>query len=123
MAVTRAEKIVAFLKELHTNTPDVEAAALISVDGLIMASVLPAGVQEDHVAAMSAAMLSLGERSSQELGRGDLERVLVKGAQGYIVLASAGREAVVTVLTSERAKLGMVFLDLSRAAKKISEVL
>jgi len=41
---------------------DIQASAIVSVDGLIIASALPSGAGEDRVAAMSAAMLSLGER-------------------------------------------------------------
>ena len=55
------------------------ASAIVSVDGLIIVSCLPAGVEEDWVSAMSAAMLSLGERTASELRRGGLDQVYVKG--------------------------------------------
>ena len=65
---------------------DIEAAAVVSVDGLIMASALPRDVEEDRVSAMSAAMLSLGERIAIELGRGTLDQVFIRGEQGYVLL-------------------------------------
>ena len=72
MPKSRTEQMVDRLRDLQAGTPDVEASAVVSVDGLIMASSLPAGVEEDRVSAMSAAMLSLGERIASELGRGQL---------------------------------------------------
>jgi predicted regulator of Ras-like GTPase activity (Roadblock/LC7/MglB family) len=105
------------------STPDVEASALVSVDGLIIASALPAGVEEDRVSAMSAAMLSLGDRIASELGRGTLSQVYVKGDQGYVILMSVGEEAVLTVLAHQEAKLGLVFLDMRRTAEDLAGVL
>ena len=66
------------------------------MDELIIASSLPAGVEEDRVSAMLAAILSLGEQIASELGRGMLDQVYVKGESGYIVLTSIGDEAVRT---------------------------
>jgi hypothetical protein len=105
------------------STPDVEASALVSVDGLIIASALPAGVEEDRVSAMSAAMLSLGDRIASELGRGILSQVYVKGDQGYVILMSVGEEAVLTVLAHQEAKLGLVFLDMRRTAEDLAALL
>jgi hypothetical protein len=61
---------------------EIEAAAVVSFDGLPMASALPAGMDEDRVAAMSAALLSLGERAAQGLGRGELSQVYIEGETG-----------------------------------------
>ncbi len=61
MPKSRTEQMVDRLRDLQGGTPDIEGSAIVSVDGLIMASSLPAGVEEDRVSAMSAAMLSLGE--------------------------------------------------------------
>ena len=99
------------LRAMQAASPDIEASAVVSVDGLIMASALPADVEEDRVSAMSAAMLSLGERISGELGRGSLEQVYIKGGKGAIVLTAVGEEAVLTALARQDAKLGLIFLD------------
>jgi len=89
----------------------------------MMASVLPAGRGEDRVGAMSAAMLSLGDRTAQELARGTLEQVLIKGTDGYVLMTYAGEEAVLTVMAKTNAKLGLIFLDVKRAAESIEELL
>src|SRR5688500_19472819 len=105
------------LRELQASSPDIEASAVVSVDGLSIASALPQGVEEDRVSAMSAAMLSLGERIASELGRGTLEQVYIKGEKGYVVLMSGGEEAVLTALAREQAKLGLIFLDIKQIGR------
>ncbi len=116
---TRTEEMVKLLKELQMTTPDIEASAVVSVDGLIIASALPADVEEDRVSAMSAAMLSLGERIATELHRGTLDQVFVRGEDGYVLLMSVGEEAVLTALARKNAKLGLVFLDMKRTAAEL----
>jgi len=114
LAKSRTEQLVQRLRDLQANIENVEAAAIVSVDGLPLASSLPAGYEEDRVSAMSAAMLSLGERISSELGRGELKQVYVKGENGYVILNAIGEEAVLTVLARKEAKLGIIFLELGR---------
>jgi predicted regulator of Ras-like GTPase activity (Roadblock/LC7/MglB family) len=111
------------LRNLQASTTDIEASAIVSVDGLIMASALPANVEEDRVSAMSAAMLSLGERIAGELGRGSLDQVYIRGNQGYILLMSVGEEAVLTVMAREEAKLGLIFLDMRRTVEDLAALL
>jgi len=123
MARSRTELLVNRLRDLQVGTPDIEASAIVSVDGLIMASALPANVEEDRVSAMSAAMLSLGERIAGELGRGLLNQVYIKGNDGYVILTSVGEEAVLTVLARKEAKLGLVFLDMRRATEALATLL
>jgi hypothetical protein len=120
---TAFEQMQQVLKTLVSNTPDLEGAATVSLDGLILASVLPAGTDEDRVSAMAAALLSLGERTAEELQRGTLEQVYVKGNEGYIILMQAGPEAVLEVIAGQGAKLGMVLLDMKRAAQEITRLL
>lgn len=123
MARSRTELMVDRLRELQTSTTDIEASAVVSIDGLIMASALPAEVEEDRVSAMSAAMLALGERIASELGRGTLEQVYVRGSNGFVILMSVGEEAVLTALVRENAKLGLVFLDMKRAASDLAKLI
>jgi predicted regulator of Ras-like GTPase activity (Roadblock/LC7/MglB family) len=120
---SRTEQIMARLRDLRAITPDIEASAVVSVDGLTIASDLPADVEEDRVSAMSAAMLSLGERIASELGRGTLDQVYIRGGDGYVILMSIGEDAVLTALARKGAKLGLVFLDMRRAAADLRGLL
>lgn len=119
----REQLLRSILSDLNGVSADIEASAIISTDGLTMAALLPKDVDEDRVGAMAAAMLALGERTSQELVRGTLEQVMVKGSDGYILMCHAGYDAVLTVITRQDAKLGLIFLDAKRAAKNIADIL
>jgi predicted regulator of Ras-like GTPase activity (Roadblock/LC7/MglB family) len=123
MTKSRTERMVDELRNLQFNSSDIEASAVVSVDGLIMASALPSGIEEDRVSAMSAAMLSLGERIAGELGRGFLDQVYIKGENGYVILMSVGGdEAVLTALARKEAKLGLIFLDMRRAVEELEKI-
>ena len=122
MAASRTEQMVTRLREMQIASPDIEASAIVSVDGLIIASALPREMEEDRVSAMSAAMLSLGERISAELGRGSLEQVYIKGHDGFVILTSIGSDAVLTALAGQNAKLGLIFLEMRRAAEDLMRI-
>ena len=122
-ALSRSELLTNTLSDLLESSPNIEAAVLVSMDGLAMASALPDTMQEDRVAAMSAAILGLGERASAELGRGALNQVFVEGDDGYVFLMSAGGKAVLTALAGRGVKIGLVFYDMKHAAAKIAEAL
>lgn len=119
----REGKIAAALDGLMGNNHDIQAAALVSLDGFTMASALPEGMQEDRVGAMSAAILGLGERAALELGKGQLSQVIIEGESGYVALIAAGGRAVLTCMTDSDAKLGLVLYDMREAADTIAGTL
>jgi uncharacterized protein len=111
------------LQNFVSATTDVQGAVLVSPDGLPLASSLPGSMDEERTSAMSAAMLSLGERIGQELARGNVERILVEGDNGYGVLMGCGEEAVLLVLASQAAKQGLLMLDIKRTVTEIKAAL
>lgn len=121
--VSREERLAQALDELMHNDPDIQAAALVSLDGFTMASALPQGMQADRVGAMSAAILGLGERAATELGRGHLSQVFIEGENGYVLLIAAGDRAVLTALADPESKLGLVLYDMKMSAERIGAIL
>lgn len=118
----RTDMLHQILQEFNAGTADIEASALISTDGLMMASALPPDMDADRVGAMAAALLSLGDRAVGELSRGKLQRVLLQGDAGYVIMAASGTEAVLTVLAKPQAKLGLIFLDMKRATESLAKL-
>lgn len=123
MTKSRNQKMVDRLRDLQASSPDVEGSAIVSVDGLSIASALHQYIEEDRVSAMSAAMLSLGERIASELGRGVLEQVYIRGENGYVLLMAVGEEAVLTVMARKEAKLGLILLDMKRAVADLIDLI
>jgi len=121
--VSRSAKLDQILAELVGQVPEIEAAAVVSFDGLAMAAALPAGMDEDRVAAMSAALLSLGERAAEGLGRGELSQIYVEGENGTVYLISADDEAVLVAVASRGAKVGLMLFEVRRAAAAVADAL
>lgn len=111
------------MRALQASTPEIQGCAIVSPDGLSIAAVLNPPIEEDRVAAMSAAMLSLGERISEELGRGKMEQVYIKGSAGYALLTAAGPDAVLTVMASGEARLGLLLLELRHVVADLQALL
>ena len=117
------ETLDVILKKLLAAIPEVKAAAIVSVEGLPIASALPQGIDETRIAAMTAALLSLAERAIQEMRKGDFEQVYVKGTDGYLLVLAAGQNAVLTVSTTKEVRLGLIFLDCKRTCEKIAKLI
>ncbi|MBV6626447.1 MAG: roadblock/LC7 domain-containing protein [Rivularia sp. (in: Bacteria)] len=111
------------LQNFVSAASDVQGAALVSPDGLALASVLPGGMDEERTAAMSASMLSLGERIGRELARGSIDRIVVEGEKGYGVLVGCGADAVLLVLAGAGVKQGLLFLEVKRVVAKIAPLM
>ncbi len=121
--MTKADLLAAALDDFLATSPEVEAAAVVSADGLPMASALPPHVEEDRLAAMSAALLTLGERAAHNLGKGELAQVFVEGSQGHVILMSAGTSAVLVAVTSKDAKAGLILFEMRKAAGQVQRVM
>lgn len=121
--MNRLDQLSQVLRRILTDSPGVEASALISEDGLMIASALSPDLEETRVAGMTATLLSLGARAATELGRGEVREVIVRGEKGYAVMISATRGSLLLVLANETAKLGLVFYDMNEAISLIKNIL
>lgn len=118
-----SQKIGYVLQSFVTTTADVQGSALVTHDGLPLASSLPSGMDDERVSAMSAAMLSLGERIGKELARGDIDRIYVEGSEGFSILTKCDEEAVFIVLASKAAKQGVLMLEIKRTVAELKLLL
>jgi predicted regulator of Ras-like GTPase activity (Roadblock/LC7/MglB family) len=118
---SRVDSINKIIRDFET-VPGVEGAALVSADGLMISSALPEAEQES-VAAISAAMLSLGEKATNELDRGNLMEIYVKSDRGYTLLTSVGENALFLVLAKADSQIGLIFVDMKRMAESLLEIL
>lgn len=120
---SRTEQIQDVLRGLRTATPDIVGASVVSIDGFVVASVLPSEIDEELVSGMAAAMLGVGERISAELMGSTMEQTYVRSEKGYVVLNAVGTESVLVVLTTMEAKLGLVFIELRRRCAELAKIL
>lgn len=120
---SRTEKMQDVLRGLRAASPEIVGSALVSIDGFIIASVLPSEIEEELVSGMAAAMLGVGERISSELMASRLEQTYVRSEKGYVILNAVGEEAVLVVLTTRAAKLGLVFIDVRRGSQELENLI
>ena len=111
------------INELRFKSIGIVDVAIVSLEGLPIVSLVLERIEETRFAAMTAAMLSLGERVAVELKKGLLKKIFVEGEEGYIVTMQAGDDAVLTVSATSDTKLGLLFLDMERAANKVANIL
>ncbi|MRG91913.1 roadblock/LC7 domain-containing protein [Polyangium spumosum] len=121
-AGSRVEKIQEILRNLRSVSPDIIGSAMVSTDGFIIASLLPNEIDEELVSGMAAALLGVGERIAHELMGGAMEQTYVRGRQGYVILNAVGADALLIVLTTPDAKLGLVFLDIRRRVTELAKI-
>ena len=115
-----SETLLDILSDLNSSSRDIQASAIISSEGLVMAALIDKKLDEDRVAAMTVAISAQANRIVQEIHLGKLQQVLIKGQQGYAIIIAAGAEAVLTIMLKKSAQLGFIFLSCERSANKIA---
>lgn len=120
---TRTERIQEVLRGFRTASPDIIGASVVSIEGFVIASVLPSEIDEELVSGMAAAMLGVGERISSELMGSVMEQTYVRSEKGYVVLNAVGPDAVLVLLTSKDAKLGLIFIELRRRCAELAKII
>ena len=102
------------LKKLLSAIPEVKAAMIVSTEGLPIVSALPQGINATKMAAMTAALLSLAERSVIEMEKGEFEQLYIRGNEGYLLILQAGPNIILTVSTTKDVRLGLIFHNLKK---------
>ena len=111
-----SENLDEILKKLLKANPEVKGAAIVSTEGLPIASVLPLGVDKTRIAAMTAALFSTAEKAVIEMEKGEFDQLYIKGSEGYLLVRPAGPNALLAISTTKDVKLGLIFLDLKRTS-------
>jgi predicted regulator of Ras-like GTPase activity (Roadblock/LC7/MglB family) len=126
----RSEALEEELKKLHNLVDGVKATVIVNIDGLLVAA-YPTGDEENphenptsspQVAAMSATLIGLAEKTLGRLAQGDLERLMMEGEEGTMVVYPAGR-ASVAVLVSKTANMAKVLFATKHAAAEVNRIL
>jgi predicted regulator of Ras-like GTPase activity (Roadblock/LC7/MglB family) len=117
------EAIMGVLKEAELGVPGIQGVAIVSTDGLPMASAVSSKIGEAELAALASSMLSIGSTAMQNLQKGNLDCIYVKCEKGYMMLRYSGPLAVVIFITEANARLGPLLLELKRTAERLEDLL
>jgi uncharacterized protein len=126
----RSEILERILKTLHIAADGVKASVIVNSDGLLVAAYPPENEDNPHenptsspqVAAMAATLFGLAEKTLGRLAQGEIERLLMEGEEGVMVMYPAGR-ASVAVLVEKGARLSYVLFATKKAAAEVQQVL
>ncbi len=126
----RVHQIEQVLRELHKAASGLQGSVVVSIEGFVVAAYSGEGrsrgsspVDSPQIAAMSASLIALSERVLGRLSRGEIDRILLDGTEGGIIVVPAGREAALAVMVGKNAKLGLVMFEVRRAANRVQRVL
>ena len=117
------DKLRDVLRGIASQTADIEGAALVSYDGIMIANALQRDSPAEIVAAITATLLNLGKMSVDVLQLGGLDQVFIKCQDGYIVIGRAGDSNVVTIMAKRDAKLGILINEMNKASEAVLKVL
>ena len=123
LAPTLSNRIAEQLRALRTATPEIIGAVVVTMDGFVVASVVPSEIDEDVIGGMAASLLGVGERIAADLMRSEMEQVYVRSPKGYIVVNAITKDAALVLLVTRDAKLGLIFLELKRAIGNLARAM
>ncbi|PZO10326.1 MAG: diacylglyceryl transferase [Leptolyngbya foveolarum] len=116
-------RLTEIVQTFVTETSHVQGAALVTPEGLPLAGRLPDGLEESRVAAMAAAVVSIGDRIGEELQRGSIQHILLEGTKGYSILVLCGKEALFLVLASAEVKQGILMIEIRRVVEEMAQLI
>ncbi|MEM0223066.1 MAG: roadblock/LC7 domain-containing protein [Thermofilum sp.] len=119
---SRFEVMREVLTALSRGNPDILGSAIVSEEGLVIASFLPEGYDDQRVSAVTAALHSIANRAAQQIALGEVQRMMLFAEKGGAILCS-GKRASLVVLTRPNAKIGLVLMDIMDAVEKLKDVL
>ncbi len=127
---SRSQTLERTLRTMHIAVEGVKASVIVNVDGLLVAAYPPGNEENPHqnptsspqVAAMSATLIGLAERTMARLAQGEMKRLMIEGEEGVMVVYPAGR-ASLAVLAENGARLSHVLFAARVAAAEVEQIL
>jgi predicted regulator of Ras-like GTPase activity (Roadblock/LC7/MglB family) len=110
------------LTEMMDDCLDIVGAMVSSADGLAWAQKLQPGLDHHRFAAMSSALLALGDNVIKESHDGSTQNVLIESDKGNVFVMHIGKTLLLTVFTRASSNLGMSLAHARRAIEEISEL-
>ena len=118
----KQDQINKVLGDFVSTTSSIQAAAVMTRDGLPIASKLNKGVNDERLSALSASLLSLADRAAKDLEQGELEQVLIDSTEGFVLMVKVGESAVLSVVSKPNSRLGMLLHDAKKSASVLANM-
>jgi predicted regulator of Ras-like GTPase activity (Roadblock/LC7/MglB family) len=117
--ITITEMIESVLRNIGS-IDGIQASALISTNGLIMASEInTSNVDEETIGAMIAMLMRSAVHTLKELDKGEMEYILLNSTIGKIILIKTTSNAILTVLADTNTDVNFA---LNKMKKPLAEI-
>ena len=100
----------------------IRALAVVSREGILVASEIPGDVHAETFAAMSAVMLSAAETAYLEISHVIPDRLIVETDEGKLIIMGAGERSMLVALADAKAGLGHLTVEMGRAVARLQEL-
>lgn len=117
MKVDEAEELDRVLTSLQ-NIPDIEGAAIVTRNGILVKSTLPPNIDGQKFAAMSASMVGASE-TMDALMRSFAKRIVIDIERGKILALGSGPKAIIVVSVDERTDIEKLTRELEKHRKDV----
>ena len=112
------------MKNLLTIDNYIEAAAILKIDGTILAAALSSRISDSLFATIGQNLSMIGADIIQGLSAGDLQSISIRGSQGVLDLApfnknSIAREMILIILSHPKVKSGVISFAVKNLEKQI----
>lgn len=124
----RSEKLEQELQKLTNRLESIQDTVVVSIDGFVVAAHSPEDLtgskaNSPQIAAMTAALAGLGEQTLLQLSQGSVNRLLVEGDNGALIVHPVNRNAAIAAIVSKGAKMGIVMHEIRRTSKIVNDIL
>lgn len=121
-AIQKSAKFAAILAQLCESASEFSGACVLNRDGLVVASQLPAAMDEDLTGALASTVLQNGQRMATELNQGQVEGLWMHTTTGQMLLESLGPDAMLVLFVSKDANLGLAMLAVQQAKEDLAKL-
>ena len=122
VAKTQREEIENILRKL-SSVGQVEGAAVVSRDGLLIADALPKNIDAEIFSSMSATMHGAGETAILELKRGICQMTMAESDKSLVVSLGVNPTFLLVALALKGVNLGLLRVEMKKTSEQIAKML
>jgi predicted regulator of Ras-like GTPase activity (Roadblock/LC7/MglB family) len=111
------------LRELMKKIEGIKSSALVTREGLLVTAILEEGVSENHIAALSAIILSTCEKVLIELKKGELDICIIQGTEGKFIVMGCGNDNIIVSVLNQDARMDLAFVNMRATVNRMLDLL
>lgn len=115
-------KMLSHLKDLNNSSAHIEASALVSIDGLVIAATfsIDTDMDVDNFGAVCAGAFLLGHQTSEKCASGALEQMSIKCSKSHIIITHVSTETILVISIKPCADIEQISPSVKHCIEKIA---